>query len=659
MLAEGLQHHQTGRFAQAENLYRKILALDPRHADSLHLLGMIDFQAGRHNSAVETIQRAIAVRGNDASYHLNLGAVLQAQDKLEEAVACYERAVLLKPNYADAHYNLGLVLQRQAKWAAAAECHQRVLALAPNHAAAHFSLGIIRQAQGQFAEAVEHFHQATALRPGFAEAHANLGAVLYLQGKVDESIAQYERAIACKPDYPGALNNLGIIFQTRNKSAEAKNCYERALAFKPDYVEANSNLGKIYHAERRYDQAIAQYQRALALKPDSPDIHFNLGVSLQRNQQLSEAVGCYQRTLALKPNYAAACNNLGAVLELQGSFEEAAVQYRRSLEIDPNSADAVWNQCLLQLLRGDFNSGLPSYERRWGLTVKHHNFTQPQWRGEPLHGARILLHAEQGLGDTLQFLRYLPLVQAAGGSVVLAVQSAVQRLARELPGVAGVVTDGDPMPAFDCQCALLSLPLVFGTTLDTIPAEVPYLPVPEEARRKAATLSWPAKGLRVGIVWAGNATHVKDRYRSIPSSLFEPLLRIEGAHFYSLQMGPEAAQLDTIKAPITDLTKFIEDLADTAALMTHLDLILAVDTSVVHLAGALGKKVWVMLPLGPDWRWLLHRDDSPWYPSMRLFRQTTFDDWHHALDKVQRALMEEIDGAGMERSLAAEKEASR
>jgi hypothetical protein len=270
--------------------------------------------------------------------------------------------------------------------------------------------------------------------------------------------------------------------------------------------------------------------------------------------------------------------------------------------------------------------------------------------GEPLQGGRILLHAEQGLGDTLQFLRYVPMVQAAGGSVVLAVQSAVRRLAAELPGVAGVVCEGDAAPVVDWQCPLLSLPLAFGTEIDTIPAQVPYISVPEEALPKAATIEWPTTGLRVGIVWAGRATHTKDRYRSIPLPLFEGLFGMEGVHFFSLQMGPEAEQLAATEARVTDLTRGIEDMADTAALMTHLDLVLAVDTSVAHLAGALGKKVWVMLPLAPDWRWMLDRKDSPWYPSMRLFRQTRFEDWETVLDEVRSALACEQLGQSMERS---------
>jgi tetratricopeptide (TPR) repeat protein len=641
LLAEGLGHHQAGRVAQAEALYRKILTMDARHADSLHLLGMIAFQAGQHESAVERIRKAIAIRGNEASYHSNLGAVFQGQQMLEEAIGCYERALELRPDYVEACFNLGLALQLQGKHEAAEGYHERVLSLRPEHAAAHYNLGTIAQARGRLEEAIGRYERAIAIKPDFADAYASLAAVLQAQGKLEEAIAQYERAIAIKPNYVGAINNLGTIFQAQRKLEEAAGCYARAIALKPDYAEAHNNLGNVLRTEGKYDAAVAQYVRALEWKPDSAEIYGNLGTALHALGRLNEAEGCHRRALELKPDYAEAYNNLGALLELRGDFAGAAAHYKRASELAPEYAGAAWNKALLQLLSGDLGAGLPGYERRWGVTVPQHEFAQRQWTGEPLHGARILLHAEQGLGDTLQQLRYVSMVQAAGGSVVLAVQRAVRRLAAELPGVAGVVTSGDAAPVVDWQCPLLSLPLAFGTTLDTIPAQVPYLSVPEEALRKAATLAWPAAGLRVGIVWAGNATHTKDRYRSIPLRLLEGLFGMEGVHFFSLQMGPEAAQLAAMESSVTDLTQAIGDMADTAALMMHLDLVVAVDTSVAHLAGALGKKVWVMLPVAPDWRWMLGRSDSPWYPSMRLFRQTRFEDWQTVLDEVRSALVEE------------------
>jgi tetratricopeptide (TPR) repeat protein len=604
MFSDALRHHQAGRVAEAEDLCRKILAVNPRHPDSLHLLGMIAFQGGLHERAEEMMRESLAINAEQAAYHSNLGAVLQAQGRLEEAVDCYERAVALKPDYVEALYRLGLAVQLQGQLERAARYQERVLGLRPDHAEACFSLG----------------------------------QMLHGQGRLDEAVARYERAIALRPNHAKALNNLGTIFQAQRKLEDAAGCYERVLALAPEHVNACKNLGDVLLLAGKHEAAIAQYLRALALTPDSAEVHSNLGLALARQGKVEVAIVCLERALQLKPDYAEACNNLGQIRELLGDFDGPASQYKRALQLKPDYAEAAFNQSLLELLAGDFSMGLRTYERRWGVSVKPHNFSQPQWRGEPLHGARILLHAEQGLGDTLQFLRYVPMVQAAGGSVVLAVQSAVRRLAAKLPGGADMVASGDAVPEVDWQCPLLSLPLAFGTTLDTIPGTVPYLSVPEEALQKAATVEWPAVGLRVGIVWAGNAAHAKDRYRSLPLTYLEPLLRTEGVHFFSLQMGPEAAQLAAIQVPVTNLGHMIGDMADTAALIQQLDLVIAVDTSVVHLAGALGKPVWLMLPFSPDWRWRLDREDSPWYPTMRLFRQPKFDDWHSVVKRVCAAL---------------------
>ena len=361
------------------------------------------------------------------------------------------------------------------------------------------------------------------------------------------------------------------------------------------------------------------------------------------------AARSYRRALALTPDCAVYEHNLGHVLEMQGRFEESIASYERAVALKPDYANAAWNLSLVRLLLGDLRAGLAGYEGRWGITVPPHGLQQPQWSGQPLNGARILLHAEQGLGDTLQFLRYVPMVQAAGGSVVLGVQASLRRIALEVPGVTQVVVHGEAMPELEWQCPLLSLPLVLGTTLETIPGQTPYLSVPDQALAKAAERAWPETGLRVGLVWAGNGLHMRDRYRSMRLSEFASILQLEGIHFFSLQMGPEAEQLQHVTVAvtegITDLRPAIEDMADTAALIANLDLVIAVDTSVAHMAGALGKRVWLLLSTWTDWRWLLDRADSPWYPEMRLFRQKTLGDWQPVVEQVRCALAEACERA--------------
>ncbi len=297
------------------------------------------------------------------------------------------------------------------------------------------------------------------------------------------------------------------------------------------------------------------------------------------------------------------------------------------------------NKSLLELLKGDYASGWHNYEVRWKVYAPR-VFSQPLWHGQQLNSARILLHAEQGLGDSLQFLRFVPRVTEADGTVVLDVPINLHRIAALIPGIATLVSAGAPLPPFDFHSPLLSLPLAFGATLETIPAQVPYLTVPDDALRKAAAFSWPATGLCVGLAWSGNPNHPKNRSRSIPLALLEPLFRMEGVHFYSMQMGQAAEELKTVQAAITDLAPLTGDMADTAAHMAHMDLVITIDTSIAHLTGALGKPLWVLLTRLPDWRWLLDREDSPWYPTARLFRQSKSGDWTPVIEKLHKALDE-------------------
>jgi predicted O-linked N-acetylglucosamine transferase (SPINDLY family) len=487
---------------------------------------------------------------------------------------------------------------------------REILTLDANHADGLHLLGLITHRDGQYDAAAEWIRKAIAANGKVAAYYSNLGNALQAQGSLDEAVAQYKQALELHPKYAVACHNLGCALQ----------------------------------AQRKWDEAATYYERGIALDPGRVEAHVNLDICLREQGRLEEAVACCERALALRPKDAEACNRLGFALQAQGRFGEALVEYKRATALRPAYDEAVWNRSLVELLLGDFAAGWANYERRWSAGGTPRNLTQPQWRGEPLGGARILLHAEQGLGDTVQFLRYVPMVQAAGGAVVLEVQAGLRRIAEHLPGVE-VVVAGDALPECAWQCPLMSLPLVFGTAVDTIPAHTPYLTVPAEALDRAAGLPWPTAALRVGLVWAGNPEHRNDRSRSIALSLLEALFGIEGVQFFSLQMGVEAEQLAMIDGGVIDLRYEIGDMADTAALMTNLDLVIAVDTSVVHLAGALGRPTWLLLPFAPDWRWMLEREDSPWYPTMRLFRQTERDGWEPVVERLRAALGEELAAA--------------
>jgi len=672
LLAEAGAAFRAGHFSEAERLCLKALALDVRCAEALHLLGYVGNTTGRYELGARMIGRAIAVERNQPHFHSNLGIALQSLGRLDEAVGCYRRALELKPDFAEAHFNLAIALEAQGRLDEAVGSYLRVTAIRPDHAEAHFSAAVALQELGRLDEAAAGYQRALALKPANAEAQTNLANVLSLQGKLDEAVAGYRRALALKPELAEAHSNLGNAYKAQGRLELAVGCYERALALKPEFVEAHSNLGNALKAQGRLDEAESCYGRALRLNPGYADAHFNLGNTLMEQNRLAEAEASYRRALDLKPEFAEAEFNLGNALRDQGRVDEAAACFDLALALKPDYADAHWNRALAQLLLGDFEAGWRNFEWRRSQQAAPHTFAQPQWRGEPLRvagrAARILLHAEQGLGDNVQFLRYVPLVQAVGGEVILSLPASLRRMAALLPGVAALVTSWDELPAFDFHCPLMSLPLAIGTTLETVPAVVPYLSVPQEARDGAAALAWPA-GLRVGLAWAGNPDHSNDRNRSMQLSQFEPLLGVEGVHFFSLQMGKAVEQLSALLdsqpdrkergeggaprergATVADLASRNSDLAETAAQIEQLDLVIAVDTAVAHLAGALGKPVWVLLPFTPDWRWMREREDSPWYPTMRLFRQPSMGDWETVIGHVRTQLC--ALAAGNHRALA-------
>ncbi|HZY88696.1 MAG TPA: tetratricopeptide repeat protein [Gemmataceae bacterium] len=619
LFALALRHHQAGDLTRAEALYRQLLQADPGHADSLHLLGVLAYQTGHAAPAAALIRDAIARAPGAAVYHSNLGVVLQALGRPDEAAASYEQALRLEPACVDAHVGLGNLLT-----------------------------GLGRPEQ-----AARHCEEALRLRPGSPEAHNNLANALLRLGRKEAAAAHYREALRLRPDYAEAHSNLGVALADLGRLEEAAGHHREALRLNPNYPEGHNNLGNVLRDQWKLDEAIASFREAVRLRPDYAEAHNNMGTAVRHRGKLEQAVACYRRALELRPDYAEARNNLGNALKDQGQLDEAAACFEEALRLRPDYAEAHWNRSLLWLLRGELGRGWPEYEWRWtqpGFAPRP--FAQPRWDGSPLAGRVILLWAEQGLGDTLHFIRYAPLVKERGGRVIVECQPALRRLLAGAVGVDQLVAQGEPLPPFDVQAPLLSLPGIFGTSLDAVPASVPYLQADagrvEYWRQKLAGLS----GLKVGIAWQGNPAFRGDRQRSVPLAHFAPPAAAEGVRLISLQKGPGAEQLTALggRFPVTDLGDELDEAAgpfvDTAAVMKNLDLVISSDTAVPHLAGALGVPVWVALPLVPDWRWLLGREDCPWYPTMRLFRQTRPDDWDEVFARVAAELRALVAGQG-------------
>ena len=458
-------------------------------------------------------------------------------------------------------------------------------------------------------------------------------------GRLERAKVLYLQILRIDVRNEKSLFGLGVIAYQAGGFEVAEKMIRRVIAIDGKKAIYHARLGLTLQAMKRYGEALTEFEYVLVLNPNDEEAHFNLGTLHLELGELDKARSSFERAITRRPSYAEAHNSLGLVLQNQSRLDEAMLSYRRALDYSPNYFKARWNKALLELLLGNFEQGWKDYEVRHHIReVAPRSCSMPLWRGGPLSGARVLLHAEQGLGDTIQFLRYVPLVQEAGGAVLLNVPKTLFRLAESMPGVIEVTTEDESLPSFDCHCPLMSLPLALGTTATTIPGKVPYLGVPEEARKKADAIPWAIGKFHVGLAWSGNPAYRLDQLRSIPFSKFEPLYSLSGLQFFSIQVGSAASELDSLQNPVVDLQSAIEDMGDTAALISHLDLVITVDTAVAHLAAALGKPTWVLLPFVPDWRWLIGRNDSPWYPTVRLFRQPRPRDWKAVIELVQNEL---------------------
>ena len=599
-----IREHSAGRLAQAEAAYRQILAEDPNHPGALHLLGVALSQQGKKRAAIDYISRAIS----------------------------------LNPQVADFHSNLGLVhLENGTPDKALIEC-QRALALQADHVDALHQLGNALKQLGRLEEAVEPYQRAIALRPEFAMAIGNLADVLWKLGRTAEADALNERVVELTPDNLNALTARGEALLRQRKEREAEVVFRTVIKRWPNEWVGYNGLGVVLYGMGKSDEAASLYEKAANMAGDHPGPWNNLGYARISQGNIQEAIRCYEKALSIRPDFADAHNNIGNAYLAKLDLDMAMRCYDKALFFQPDHSDGHWNRALLKLLLGDYDRGWLEYEWRWlKFPEVRRYFDRPLWDGFDINGKTILLHAEQGFGDTIQFVRFAQAVSEKGATVNLECQPQLAPLLQHIPGVARTITRGDPLPPFDFHCPLLSLPRALGLTLENIPNQVPYLQVDQNlARRWKNRLKEHENQLKIGIVWAGARTHRRDPERSISLDAFAPLAAIPGVRLFSLQK--DASTQTRSDFPLIDHTADVHDFADTAAFILNLDLVIGVDTAVVHLAGALGKKVWTLLPYSPDWRWLLHRDDSPWYPTLRLFRQPNPSDWAGTVAQVAHEL---------------------
>jgi tetratricopeptide (TPR) repeat protein len=627
------------RVDEALASYDKAIAIDPDYAEAYSSRGSALKELKRLDEALASYDKAIAIKPNYAEAYYNRGNALKDLRRMEEAVASYDMATAIKPDYAEAYSNRGNALRYLIREEEAIASYDKAIAIKPDHAVASFNRGVALQSLKRMEEAVVSYEMAIAIKPDYAEAYYTRGFALQELKRIEQAVDSYDKAIAIKPDYAEAYSNRGNALQELKRVEDAIASYDKAIAIDPDHAEAYSNRGIALQELKRVDEALASYDKAISIRPDYAVAYSNRGNALQELKRVEEAVDSYDKAIAIKPNYPEAYSNRGVALKELKRLEEAIGSYDKAIAIDPDHSSAYSNKSHVLLLKGDFTQGWELYEWRWKnekMALRRRSFPQPLWLGaQRIAGKTLLLHAEQGLGDTIQFCRYAKLVKSLGAKVVMEVPGALLNLLRGLDGVDDLIEQGKALPAFDYHCPLLSLPLAFRTDLTSIPSPQPYLSASTRKREEWAQRLGAKTKARVGLVWSGSVFHKNDRSRSLTLQQLLPHLP-QGYEYVSLQKEVREVDVSVLNSSaIRHYGERLEDFTDTAALCDLMDLVISVDTSVAHLAGAIGKSSWILLPYSSEWRWLLDRHDSPWYESIKLYRQNEYGNWLSVLERIK------------------------
>jgi len=602
LVQRGIAAQRGGHVVEAERLYDEALRIDPAHVDALHLLGVCRCQLGRLQEALALFERALALRPGWGIALANLGNALQALQRFEEALHCFDRALEAMGKNADLLFNRGNLLQRMMR----------------------------------HAEAIGAYDAALALRPNFPEAMRNRSLA---------RLAGIDDAIACEPSNAKWHHDRGAVLLQLQRMDEGLASYAQAIALAPDRADIRSNRGCALIELGRLEDAVADLRIAVDLAPDRAEAHGNLGLALHLLDRDDEAIACFARALQRDTGYWQAYANRALVFEKLGRHGLALADLDHALALRPDDPQIRFNAAVCRLRTGDFAGGWPHFEARRRLAARRvarlHDEARLWLGADDISGKTLLLHAEHGLGDTIQFCRYAPLAAARGARVWIEAPPTLLPLLQTLRGVERVVAQAEA--TYDRHTPMLSLPLAFGTAADSIPGAVPYLAPPADRLARWNPLLGPRSGRpRIGLAWSGHRSTMNDRDRSIPLASLLPLAAFD-AQWYSLQVEVREADADALHEAkrtmaLRDVREFLGDMADTAALVAQLDLVISVDTSVAHLAGAMGRPLWLLLPSPAEWRWLTDRTDSPWYPTARLFRQERRGQWSGVVAAVLDAL---------------------
>ena len=652
-LTEATRQVQAGELHSAEAICQQVVQQQPNHARALHLLGVIAQQVGRSEDALEYLGRAIGANPDLTVAHGQMGLAYQTLRRLDEATACFQRALQLEPGNVLSQFCLGDTRLKQGMLDEAADCFRRVLELQSDHGPSLFQLGHVLKAQGNLAGAAECYRRLLAAQPNHGLSHCKLGHVLMVAGRAEEAAASYRRAIELDRQNAEALNGLSAVLIEKNELKRASDCLHQAIEINPNDASVHNNLAVVLAKQERFTQAIASYRRAIRLKPSYASALKNMAAALSASGEAREAAECYHQAIDLDERDADAHTGLAGALVEQGLDDEALASYATAIEIDPNYAKPRADRALVLLRRGNFADGWSEYEWRLKSGCRSPKSEIPVWDGSPLAGRSILVYAEQGVGDEVMFASCLPeIIDSAAHCVVECDRRLVPLFARSFPSpnVIGRSDDLEPSTApelteVDVRIAMGSLPRYVRPTLASFPDQRSYLiPDPGLREKWCRRLTGLEDGFRVGISWRGGKAPSIRLARSTDLAQWKEIFAVAGVQFVNLQYGDCADELAAVRSKLgIEVLDFedsdpLADLDDFAAGVSAVDLVISVDNSTVHVAGALGVDAWVLLPSCSNWRWLEGREDSPWYPSVRLFSRAEDQDWRSVFQRVAEAL---------------------
>ncbi|MBE9605203.1 tetratricopeptide repeat protein [Acetobacteraceae bacterium H6797] len=637
VLEKAVALHRAGHFAEAIRGYDILLPAKPRDGQLLYLRGHAAMLLGRTQEALDFLARSVAANPSATEAQTALGNVLLDLGRAREALPHFGKALVLQPANIEAALNRGVALAALGQHAEALAAYDKVIARAPELAEAHHNRGLMLEAIGRPRDAGAAYAEAVRLDPRFADAHLSLGNILHRAGAFDAAVERFEAVLQLQPRSLKAQFNRANALRDKGAAEEALEGYDRALAIDPTHAGARGNRAMTLVDLRRRDEALAQLAEA-----GTPELLNIKGNILHEMGRFEEALACFDQALALAPADATALSNRANALMALGRHEAAMESHDRALAARPDDADAAFGKACALISLGQFEEGWRLFEarKRKRDAVGHRSFPQPFWTGaEPVEGRTVFIHHEQGIGDALHLSRYAPLLAARGARVILATPAPLLPLLTQWSPAVDVIEEGTVPAEFDYHCPLMSLPLAFGTTLDTVPPPALLKADPERARRWAAILPDDLPGPRIGLVWSGNPSFRNDLFRSIPLAALLPLVE-HPACWISLQKEIRASDVPALSGMehVFQAGDGLTDFAETAAVIDGLDLVIAADSSVGHLAGSMGKPTWLMVPAGSDWRWMHGRETSRWYPQHRLFRQEKPGDWAGVVARVKEAL---------------------